>query len=406
MRTEEIFLHLVSFGTQSDENSDAVPSTPGQLVLAKELVRMMQQIGIQDAHMDECGYVYGTIPAVDGCAAPTIGLIAHMDTAQDVSGDNIKARVIADYDGNDVVLNEELGIVLRTEQFPKLKEFVGKRLIVTDGTTLLGADDKAGVAEILAAAEELIKSGRPHGTVKIAFTPDEEIGRGANHFDVAGFGADFAYTVDGGAVGELEYENFNAAFAAVTIHGENIHPGSAKNQMKNSLHIAMEFDSMLPKYETPTATEGYEGFFHLDEMHGEVEKTTMGYLLRDFFKDGMARRKQLMNGVAAFLNEKYGQGTVDVTITDKYSNMKEQILPHPEIIELAEKAMRAVGVEPEKVPIRGGTDGARLSFMGLPCPNLCTGGQNFHGRYEYTVSEEMEKVKNILLNILELATKA
>ncbi len=405
MRTEEIFLHLVSFGTQSDESSQSVPSTPGQRVFAQELVRMMKQMGIADAQMDPFGYVYGSIPATDGVCAPNIGLIAHMDTATELSGENIKPRVVADYDGGDVVLNETLGIVLRPEQFPNMKKFIGERLIVTDGTTLLGADDKAGVAEILAAAEELLQNNCPHGAVKIAFTPDEEIGRGADHFDVAGFGADFAYTVDGSMVGELEYENFNAASAAVTVHGENIHPGSAKNQMKNSLHIAMEFDSLLPKHETPVATEGYEGFFHLGEMHGEVEQTTLEYLLRDFSKDGMERRKQLMNAAARFLNEKYGAGTVEVTLTDSYFNMKEQLLPHPQIIELAQNAMRAVGVEPKIIPIRGGTDGSKLSFMGLPCPNLCTGGQNGHGRYEFTVTEEMEKVKEILLSILALAAK-
>ena len=405
MRTEEIFLHLVGFGTQSDESSESTPSTPGQLVLANELVRMMKEMGIADARVDQFGYVYGSIPATDGGKAPAIGLIAHMDTATELSGENIRARVVPDYDGGDVVLNQSLGIVLSPEQFPQMRNFTGKRLIVTDGTTLLGADDKAGVAEILAAAEELLQMDGPHGAVKIAFTPDEEIGRGAGHFDVAAFGANFAYTVDGGAVGELEYENFNAASAVITVSGENIHPGSAKNQMKNSLHIAMEFDSLLPKQEIPAATEGYEGFFHLGGLSGEVEQTTMNYLLRDFSKGGMERRKRLMIAAADFLNEKYGEKTVKLQISDSYFNMKEQLLPHPEIIELAKNAMRAVGVEPKVIPIRGGTDGAKLSFMGLPCPNLCTGGQNGHGRFEFTVTEEMEKVKEILLSILELAAK-
>lgn len=405
MRTEELFLHLVKYGTQSDDRSETVPSTPGQLVLGKELVRMMLEVGIEDAHMDDCGYVYGTIPATPGVDASVIGLIAHMDTATELPGDNVKPRVIPNYDGSDIVLNEELNIVMRTAQFPSLKNYIGERLIVTDGTTLLGADDKAGIAEILTAAERLLRGEVPHGKVRIAFTPDEEIGRGADHFDVAGFGADFAYTVDGGTMGELECENFNAASAAVKIQGENIHPGGAKGQMINALHMAMEFDAMLPRCETPAATSGYEGFFHLGSMHGEVDQAEMFYLIRDFDKDNFARRKVMLQQAADFLNHKYGANRVQVTVTDSYYNMKEALLPHPEIMQLAQEAMKAAGIEPLLVPIRGGTDGAHLSYMGLPCPNVCTGGQNAHGRYEYTVSEEMEKVADMLVHLLRLAAK-
>jgi tripeptide aminopeptidase len=404
MRTEELFLHFVTYGTQSDGSSDTVPSTPGQRVLGQELVRIMQEMGIADAHMDDFGYVYGTIPATPGVTAPVIGLIAHMDTAQELPGDNVKPRVVPDYDGGDVVLNEKEQIVLRTAQFPALKNYIGERLIVTDGTTLLGADDKAGLAEILTAAERLLNNEVPHGKVRIGFTPDEEIGRGADHFDVAGFGADFAYTVDGGPIGELEWENFNAASAAVTIRGENIHPGSAKGQMVNAVLLAMEFNAMLPCNETPATTEGYEGFFHLGNMQGDVEHAELHYIIRDFDMDSFARRKVLMQQAAAFLNCKYGD-RVKVTITDSYFNMREKLLPHPEIMALAQKAMEAANIVPVLVPIRGGTDGARLSYMGLPCPNICTGGHNPHGRYEFTVSEEMEKVADMLVQLLRLAAE-
>ncbi len=404
MRTEELFLHFVTYGTQSDGSSDTVPSTPGQRVLGQELVRIMQEMGIADAHMDDFGYVYGTIPATPDVTAPVIGLIAHMDTATELPGDHVKPRVVPDYDGGDVVLNEKENIVLRPAQFPALKNYIGERLIVTDGTTLLGADDKAGLAEILTAAERLLNNEVPHGKVRIGFTPDEEIGRGADHFDVAGFGADFAYTVDGGPIGELEWENFNAASAAVTIRGENIHPGSAKGQMINAVLLAMEFNAMLPCNETPATTEGYEGFFHLGNMQGDVERAELHYIIRDFDMASFARRKALMQQAAAFLNHKYGD-RVQVTITDSYFNMREKLLPHPEIMALAQKAMEAANIVPVLVPIRGGTDGARLSYMGLPCPNICTGGHNPHGRYEFTVSEEMEKVADMLVQLIRLAAE-
>ncbi|MBQ9083755.1 MAG: peptidase T [Clostridia bacterium] len=405
MKTEELFLHFVQYGTQSDDSSDTVPSTAGQLTLGRELVRQMQEMGITDAHQDGFGYVYGTIPATPGVTAPVIGLIAHMDTATELPGDNVRPRVVPDYDGGDVVLNEAENIVLRPAQFPALKNYIGERLIVTDGTTLLGADDKAGLAEILTAAERLLNDEVPHGKVRIAFTPDEEIGRGADHFDVAGFGADFAYTVDGGPIGELECENFNAASASVVIRGENIHPGNAKGQMVNATLLAMEFNSMLPGNEIPATTEGYEGFFHLGGMQGDVERAELSYIIRDFDRDSFARRKVLMQQAAAYLNLKYGADRVQVTITDSYFNMKEMLLPHPEIMELANAAMQAAGVTPVIVPIRGGTDGARLSYMGLPCPNICTGGHNPHGRYEFTVSEEMEKVADVLVQLMRLAAE-
>lgn len=392
------FLKLVSYDTTSDEQSAVCPSTPNQKVLGQEIVRQMQEIGISDAHMDENGYVYGTVPATG--AGPVIGLIAHMDTSPDASGAEIKARVTEPYQGGDVLLNEEKGIVLAPAEYPSLNRNVGKRLIVTDGTTLLGADDKAGVAEILACAEYLLHCGKPHGAVRIGFTPDEEIGRGADLFDVPGFGADYAYTVDGGSLGELEYENFNGAAATVEIFGKSIHPGSARGKMVNAALLAMEFNGLLPAYQVPACTDGYEGFFHLTEMEGEVEKATLHYIIRDHDAEKFQARKDLMEATGRFFNEKYGAGTVKVTVTDSYRNMKEKILPHFYIVENAKKAMTACGVTPMEVPIRGGTDGARLSYEGLPCPNLCTGGENFHGRFEYIPVEDMEKVVEILNTIV------
>ena len=394
------FLKLVSYPTTSDERSQTCPSTPQQRVLAEELVRQMQELGIQDARVDAYGYVYGTIPANCEKDIPVYGLIAHMDTAPDAPGENIRARVTEAYDGGDVVLNEEKHIVLSPKEYPQMKNAVGKRLIVTDGTTLLGADDKAGVAEILSAAELLLTSDRKHGTVKLAFTPDEEIGCGADHFDVAGFGADYAYTVDGGAIGELEYENFNAASAKIVIRGKSIHPGSAKGQMVNAALVAMELHGLLPALETPYYTDGYEGFYHLTGMQGETEQAELQYIIRDHDRAKFEDRKAVMQKVCAEIDRRYGAGTVELTLRDSYYNMKEKIEPCMFLIENAKRAMEQLGIEPKVVPIRGGTDGARLSFEGLPCPNLCTGGENFHGRFEYIPAEDMERITQLLAVML------
>ncbi len=394
---QDRFLRYVAFDTKSDENSETCPSTPGQLTFGAALVEEMKAMGITDAHMDEHGYIYGTVPGDP--RLPTIGLIAHMDTSPDASGTNVKAKIVP-YDGNDILLNEEEDIWLKASDYPSLNEQVGKHLIVTDGTTLLGADDKAGIAEIMTAAEFLLTARHTHATLKIGFTPDEEIGRGADLFDVEKFSADYAYTVDGGGLGELEYENFNAASASVEFSGINIHPGSAKEKMVNSQHIAMEFHSLLPLHQRPESTEGYEGFFHLNAMEGNVEKTTLLYIIRDHDMEKFQQKKQMMEHITAFLNEKYGKGTVCLTLRDSYYNMKEKILPHIHIVEKAKAAMEALGITPHVCPIRGGTDGARLSFMGLPCPNIFTGGHNFHGRFEYIPVEDMEKCTQLLIHLL------
>ena len=399
----KLFLDLVSYPTTSCEESTSWPSTPGQRVLAEEIVRRMQAMGIADAYVDEFGYVYGTVPATG--EGPTIGLVAHMDTAPGTKGSDIRARITEPYDGGDVVLNEALGLVLSPKEFPILANHVGKHLIVTDGTTLLGADDKAGVAEILACADALLHSDQPHGTLRIAFTPDEEVGRGADRFDIPGFGADYAYTVDGGTLGEIEYENFNAASATVTIYGKNIHPGSARGKMVNAARLAMEFHQLLPIYEVPATTDGYEGFYHLLRLEGEVEQAKLSYIIRDHDDAGYERRCAFFQKAADFLNEKYGAGTAVATVTESYRNMKHCIEPHMEIIHRAKAAMEACGVTAREVPIRGGTDGARLSYEGLPCPNLCTGGENFHGRFEYIPLEDMEKVAEILTRIVLDAAK-
>ena len=391
------FLRYVGYPTTSDEFSETCPSTDRQKVLGAALVEEMKAMGIADAYMDADGYVYGTVPGDP--KLPTIGLIAHMDTSPDASGENIKARVV-EYKGGDILLNPEQGIYLKESDYESLKGHYGKHLIVTDGTTLLGADDKAGIAEILTAAEFLLTTKMNHATLKIGFTPDEEIGRGADKFNVKDFGADYAYTVDGGTLGEVEYENFNAAGAKVVFHGRNIHPGAAKNKMVNSQYIAMEFQSLLPSDQRPEHTEGYEGFFHLTDMEGEVEKTTLRYIIRDHDMTKFTRKKAQMAEITAFLNQKYGQGTVELTIRDSYFNMREKIEPCMYIVERAMKAMEAVGMTPKTVPIRGGTDGARLSFEGLPCPNLCTGGQNYHGRFEYIPVEDMELCTKLLIEIL------
>ena len=393
----ERFLKYVSFDTQSNEDSETCPSTDKQKILGAELVKEMLALGIDDAHMDENGYIYGTVPGDP--SLPTIGLIAHMDTAPDCSGANVKTKIV-EYTGADICLNEEQGIFLKESEYPGLAQHKGKHLIVTDGTTLLGADDKAGVAEIMATAEFLLKTKMNHATLKIGFTPDEEIGRGADRFDVEKFAADYAYTVDGGTIGELEYENFNAAGATVEFVGRNIHPGSAKNQMVNSQYIAMEFQSLLPAAQKPEYTENYEGFIHLAGMEGEVEKTTLWYIVRDHDMEKFLQKKAVMQSAADFLNAKYGAGTVKLSLKDSYFNMREKIEPCMYIVERAKKAMEAVGIVPQTVPIRGGTDGARLSYMGLPCPNLCTGGANYHSRFEYVPVEDMERITQMLVQLL------
>lgn len=396
---EKRFLRYVSYETTSDESSETCPSTANQKVLGAAIVEEMLAMGIQDARMDENGYVYGTVPGDP--SLPTIGLIAHMDTAPDASGANIRPRIV-EYNGGDILLNGEKGIYLRETDYESLKRNHGKHLIVTDGTTLLGADDKAGVAEILTAAEILLTQGGNHATLKIGFTPDEEIGRGADKFDIQGFGADYAYTADGGTVGEIEYENFNAASACVTFHGLNIHPGSAKDKMVNSQYIAMEYQSLLPTAQKPEYTEGYEGFIHLTDMRGEVENSQLRYIIRDHDMAKFQEKKRRMTAAADFLNDKYGPGTVEIALRDSYFNMREKIEPCMEIVDRAKEAMALAGMEPKEVPVRGGTDGARLSYEGLPCPNLCTGGENYHGRFEYIPVEDMEQCVKMLVNILRM----
>ena len=399
MNITERFLKYVSFPTQSDESTGACPSTPGQLELGYYLAREMEEMGLAHVRTDANGYVYAVLPANCKTDAPVLGLIAHMDTSPDCSGAGIRPRTVL-YQGGDIVLNQEKNIVMREGEFPSLTRNRGKHLIITDGTTLLGADDKSGIALILTAVEELMASGQPHGEVRIAFTPDEEIGAGADHFDVAAFGADYAYTVDGGALGELEYENFNAASGRVTLNGVSIHPGSAKGKMKNACLMAMEFNSLLPAGEIPARTEGYEGFFHLCDMKGQVEQAVLDYIIRDHDRERFEARKAAFLAAAEQLNAKYGPGTAQAAVKDSYYNMKEQILPHMEIIDRAKAAMEKNGVTPRVQPIRGGTDGARLSFMGLPCPNLCACGENFHGRYEYVPVEDLEVMTRVLKTLI------
>lgn len=401
----ESFLKYVKYDTKSDEESTTFPSTSKQFVLGEELVKELKGIGLKDAAMDEYGYVFATLPSNVEKSLPVIGFMAHMDTSPDMSGENVNPKFIDNYDGNDIVLNKEKNIVLTTKDFPELKKYIGETLITTDGTTLLGADDKAGIAEIMTAVEYLISNPEvPHGTIKVAFTPDEEVGHGPDHFDVKKFGADFAYTVDGGAIGELEYENFNAASAKILIHGRNVHPGYAKNKMINSLLIANELASMLPQDETPAKTEGYEGFFHLIGLNGEVEETKLHYIIRDFDSENFGSRKKLMESIVNKLNTKYGEGTVVLEMRDQYHNMKKMVEPVKHIVDTAFEAMEAVGVKPLVKPIRGGTDGAQLSFKGLPTPNLFTGGENFHGKFEYIPVSAMEKSVQVILKIVEIYT--
>ena len=399
MRAYERLLNYVQFDTASNEASETCPSTPGQLELGRSLVEEMRLMGISNARMDENGYVYGEIPA-NAEGFPTIGLIAHMDTVDCVPALPMHARIVENYDGGAVQL--EGGDVLDPADYPELKLRAGKDLIVTDGRTLLGADDKAGVAEIMTACEQLLSQNLPHGEVRIAFTPDEEIGRGADRFDVKGFGADFAYTVDGDELGGIEYENFNAASAQLTFHGRSVHPGSAKNKLVNAALLAMEFDSLLPPQERPEHTEGYEGFYHLCGVKGETELAESVYILRDHDRARFEARKETVARIAAYMNEKYGAGTVECNVQDSYYNMREVIEPRMDIIRRAEAAYRAVGVTPFEKPIRGGTDGSRLSFMGLPCPNLATGGMNYHGRFECIAVQDMDKMAEMLVALLTL----
>ena len=404
MRAYERFMKYIQFDTASDERSQTTPSTAKQLVLARALVEEMQEMGLQDVRLDEFGYVYGCIPA-NTENRPVIGLIAHMDTVDCVPTVPMRARIVENYDGGAVTL--ENGDVLDPAMFPEIVSAKGKDLIVTDGITLLGADDKSGIAEILTACEQILADPSiPHGKIMIGFTPDEEIGSGADHFDVAGFGADFAYTIDGGAIGSIEYENFNAAAGHVVVHGVSVHPGSAKNKMRNAALVAMEFNAMLPAVERPEHTEGYEGFYHLCGMQGECERAVMEYIIRDHDRAKFEAKKENFLRIGRYLNDKYGVGTVEVTVQDSYANMREVIEPRQDIIRLAERAYRAIGAEPFAEAIRGGTDGARLSFMGLPCPNLATGGMNCHGRFECIAVQDMDAMTDVLVKLVSLEPEA
>jgi len=403
MNTTERFLKYVSFPTMSDEKSETVPSTASQLALGRYLAEELSSLGLEDTELDEKGYLYATLPS-NSNSTVTLGLIAHMDTSNACADYPVRTKTVL-YNGGDIYLNEEKQIYMKESEYPALRNYVGHHLIVTDGTTLLGADDKAGICAIVSAIQRIIKEQRPHGKVRICFTPDEEIGRGADYFDVEKFGADYAYTVDGGALGELEYENFNAASAKAVFHGVSIHPGSAKNKMKNAQLIALDFASLLPKDETPAATEGYDGFFHLIEMKGECETAELSYIIRDHDKEKFLERKILFENICQKINDKYGKGSCEISVTDSYYNMKEIIDKHMYTVERAKSAMKAVGVEPVIVPIRGGTDGARLSFMGLPCPNLCTGGENFHSRFEFLSVESLSKSVDILERIITDASE-
>lgn len=400
MRAYERFLNYVPVWTTSDETSDTVPSADRELVLARMLVEEMKGLGIADARVDDKGYVYGHIPATPGCEdKPSLGLVAHMDTVADASGENIKPQIIENYDGKDVVLKGS-GDILKVDEFPYLAELKGRTLITTDGTTLLGADDKAGIAEILTVAEEIIKEGLPHGKICIGFTPDEEIARGAKHFDVEGFGTDYAYTLDGDEEGEIQFENFNASTAFITIHGVSVHTGSAKDVMVNSQTIATEIHQMLPVNERPETTEGYEGFYHLVSVQGNVTTTKMKYFIRDFDRRSFDARAQKLRDIAEEMNKKYGEGKVEVEIVESYYNMREKIEPCMQLIDYAKAAIEHAGITPIVSPVRGGTDGARLSFKGLPCPNLGTGGHAFHGVFEHITVEGMDKAVLIVKDII------
>ncbi|MEN6481463.1 MAG: peptidase T [Anaerolineaceae bacterium] len=401
------FLRYVAIDTQSNSESKGTPSTEKQFNLAHLLVKELKELGLTDAAVDPHCYVMATLPANTDQKVPVIGLIAHMDTSPDMSGENVKPQIIENYDGSDILLNPEKNIVLSPNDFPELKRFIGQSLVTTDGTTLLGSDDKAGIAEIMTAVEFLQNHPEiKHGTLKIGFTPDEEIGKGANLFDIQKFGADFAYTIDGGDLGEINFENFNAAGARITITGRNVHPGTAKNKMINSIHIGMELAQMLPVNQRPEFTEGYEGFFHLAYFGGRIEETVLGLIIREHDRVKFEKQKQFLKEAVDFINQKYGANTASLTLEDQYYNMKAQIEPVYHIIDMAIAAMRATGIEPKVVAIRGGTDGASLSYLGLPTPNLFSGCMNAHGRFEYVPIPSMEKAVEVILKICELYTTA
>ncbi|EWH20766.1 peptidase T [Bacillus haynesii] len=397
---------LISYAkvdTQSNENSQTTPSTPGQLKLANMLVEELKEIGMKDVTIDENGYVMATLPSNTKKEVPTIGFLAHVDTATDFTGKNVNPQVIEQYDGKDIVLNESLNVVLSPKEFPELANYAGHTLMTTDGTTLLGADNKAGISEIMTAMEYLIAHPEiKHGKIRVAFTPDEEIGRGPHKFDVEAFNATFAYTVDGGPLGELQYESFNAAAAKITCKGTNVHPGTAKGKMVNAAKIAMQFHAGLPENEAPEFTEGYEGFYHLLSINGDVSETNLSYIIRDFDRDRFNERKETVQKIANDLTAKYGENSITVDMNDQYYNMREKIEPVKEIVDIAYEAMKNLDIEPVVKPIRGGTDGSQLSYMGLPCPNIFTGGENFHGKYEYISADNMVKAANVIVEIVKL----
>jgi tripeptide aminopeptidase len=403
----ERFIRYIKIDTQSVRKSETYPSTPKQLDLARLLERELKELGLDDAAVDEYGYVTATIPAnLDKKDVPVVGFLAHMDTSPDLSGENVNPQFIENYDGGMITLNAAKGIKMSPEEFPALKKYIGKTLITTDGTTLLGADDKAGVAEIMTAAAYLQEHPEiKHGTIKIGFTPDEEVGSGVDYFDVSKFGADFAYTVDGGKVGEVQFENFNAAGAELTVHGRNVHPGKAKMKMRNALLIGMELNDLLPIFERPEFTEKYEGFFHLFQFGGTVEEATLTYIIRDHDRDKFEVKKALLKKAVDYINQKYGDKIIDLDLKDQYYNMREMVEPHPEIMDIAIRAVTAVGLTPIIEPVRGGTDGSRLSYMGLPTPNLFTGGHYFHGKYEFIPTFAMEKAVETLVKIAELVAE-
>ena len=406
MALVERFLKYVSFDTQSSEETEVTPSTPGQMVFAKYLKEELESLGLEDITLDEHGYLFATLPANIDKPVPTIGFIAHMDTSPDMSGKDVSPRIVQNYDGSDIVLCAEENVVLSPSQFPELLDHKGEDLIVTNGKTLLGADDKAGIAEIVSAIVYLKEHPEiKHGKIRIGFNPDEEIGLGAHKFDVEKFGCDWAYTMDGGEVGELEFENFNAASAKITFKGRNVHPGYAKNKMINSIRVANRFCAMLPAHETPEHTEGYEGFYHLISFNGDVEQTTVAYIIRDHDRARCESRKKKIERFVSEINAEYGEGTATLELRDQYYNMREKIEPLMHIIDTAFAAMEAVGVKPNVKPIRGGTDGAQLSFKGLPCPNIFAGGLNFHGRYEFAPIQNMEKAMKVIVKIAELVAK-
>lgn len=403
MNITDRFLKYVSFATTSDPNTNMTPSTPGQMVFAQYLVEELKGIGLQEVELDRNGYIMATLPSNTDKNVPVIGFVSHMDTSPDMTGKNVKPRIVKNYDGNDILLNDEKVIVLETNTYPEILNYIGQDIIVTDGTTLLGADDKAGLAAIVSAMEYLIAHPKiKHGKIRIGFTPDEEIGQGADHFDVPKFGAEWAYTIDGGEIGELEYENFNAAGAKITFNGLNVHPGYAKHKMKNSMRIANQFMTMLPRHETPEHTEGYEGFYHLVGMEGTVEKSTLSYIVRDHDRDRFERRKKEVQHIVNKINAEFGENTAELEMKDQYYNMREKVEPVMHIVDLAFQAMEQAGVKPKVKPIRGGTDGSRLSYEGLPCPNIFAGGHNFHGRFEFVPVQSMEKAMQVVINIAQI----